>query len=143
MMLGRKREAERTRLLAKRFEMPPALSTTNLRCSPRQLRKQGARWGGRRVGTVTQQQERPDRQMDGRTSLPHAEFSLAVLPGWGERARGGTAASPGTPIPTGGCGGRLRGVGAGVARLNCTHWALPWLAMGRTARLTRRRGFAG
>lgn len=112
MMLGRKREAERTRLLAKRFEMPPALSTTNLRCSPRQLRKQGARWGGRRAGTVTQQQERPDRQTDGRTDKPSARRVFSRGAAWlGREGEGQHGCLPGDPHPHGGLWGKAAGGG--------------------------------
>lgn len=140
-MLGRKRGAERTRRLAKQFEMPPALPTTNLHGGPRQLREKGARRGGKAAsGSSSRASGRShlatgaEGWRDGRKRLPHAEFSLPVPGRDGTGRRRGRL--PGDPHPR---GGRLRA--AGAARLNCAHWALPWPATGRAARLPRRRGF--
>lgn len=133
-MFGRKRRAEPTPLLAKRSEMPPALSTTNLHCSPWQLREKRPRSGGRRrAAAVTWQREQPDGQPDGRTNKPS---SPSRCPGGGDgRARGGgrLGCQPGDPHPGG--GRRRAGAPARGARLNCAHWALPSPATGRAARL--------
>lgn len=102
-MFGRKRRAEPTPLLAKRFEMPPALSTTNLHCSPWQLREKGTRSGvRRRAAAVTWQREEPDGRTAGRTNKPSFP---SRCPGGGDgRARGGgrLGCLPGDPHPGGG-----------------------------------------
>lgn len=140
MMLGRKRGAERTSLLAERFEMLLALPKPNFRGGSCQFRKKG--WGAGKVSSSS----RASEQVAGQTAgWMDGQISRVASPGLAEGTGGrgvadGTAQDgtawlpPRDPHPR-----RLQrwvkvaGGRASAACLNCAHWALPWPARERAA----------